>query len=176
MKARILIVDDNEAIRRALTALLQTRVDWEVCGQAQNGEEGVAKAAELHPDLIILDLVMTGMDGLRTALAIGKRSPTVPILLHTQHCSPAIELEAKKFGVRKVVAKAQPVEILFRAIEELLGAGQAIPAESSPAASAIAAATIAESTHIDTTFPSQASAASEGPPASNLGKDTPKTE
>lgn len=49
MKSRILIVDDNEAIRKALTALLGTRENWEVCGHAQNGKEGVAKTLSSSP-------------------------------------------------------------------------------------------------------------------------------
>jgi NarL family two-component system response regulator LiaR len=162
MKTRILIVDDNEAIRKALTALLETHANWEVCGQARNGKEGVAKATELKPDLIVLDLVMPVMDGFQTARAIAKVLPAAPILLHTQHYSPEIELEAKKFGVRQVVAKSHPAEKLFQALESLLSAGVAIPPEDSAVASGLTAATIAESATIDTQLPAKQSQTTEG--------------
>lgn len=171
MKARILIVDDNDAIRKALTALLETHADWEVCGQAKNGEEGVAKAAELKPDLIILDLVMPVMDGLQTSRAIAKILPNAPILLHTQHYSKVIELEAKKFGVRQVVAKSHPAEALFKAIESLLSPIPAVTIQDSAEASAFTAAAIAESSattesaKLDTVIPPKQSQTFESSPS-----------
>lgn len=178
MKTRILIVDDNEAIRRALKALLETHADWEVCGQAHNGEQGIAKAAELKPDLIILDLVMPVMDGLQTARAIAKILPAAPILLHTQHYSPQIELEAKKFGVRQVVAKAQPTESLFKAIEALLSAGLVIPPPDSTLATALTTATIAEGAAIDTATPPNQSQTTNDSTAtvSDSATNSPKME
>ncbi|HXN23690.1 MAG TPA: response regulator transcription factor [Candidatus Dormibacteraeota bacterium] len=164
MKTRILIVDDNDAIRKALTALLETHDGWEVCGQAQNGRDGLARAVELRPDLIILDLVMPLMDGLQTAREIAKILPDAPILLHTQHYSPEIELEAKKFGVRQVMAKTDPAETLFHALESLLSARTTIPGQDSAVASALTAATIAENATIDTSKPEKSSQTISEPP------------
>jgi len=60
----ILIVDDNFYIRREVGKLFKRESDFEVCGEAENGKEAIAKALELHPDLIVLDLSMPVMNGL----------------------------------------------------------------------------------------------------------------
>ena len=113
---RILIADDNSIIRRLLRALLQTRAEWKVCGEAENGQEAVSKTVELKPDLIILDLAMPVMNGLEAAREISKTMPGVPILMHTNHSSSEFELEAEKVGVRQVVSKGCSDDQFFRAV------------------------------------------------------------
>jgi DNA-binding NarL/FixJ family response regulator len=61
---RILIADDNEMVRRRLAGILSSVPRWEVCGQAIDGQEAMQKAAELLPDLILLDISMPGLSGL----------------------------------------------------------------------------------------------------------------
>ena len=80
MPFRFLIVDDNAVIRRALRVLVEGYADWQVCGEGENGFEAVAKAGELNPDLIIMDLAMPMMDGISAAREISKTSPALPIL------------------------------------------------------------------------------------------------
>ena len=75
MAIRILIADDHELMRGALRSLIEGHEGWEVCGEAEDGDEAVPKAAELNPDAIILDLVMLRMDGLEAARHILKASP-----------------------------------------------------------------------------------------------------
>jgi DNA-binding NarL/FixJ family response regulator len=120
MAARILIADDHVAVRKMLRLLVETHGGWEVCGEAENGQEAVAKAIELKPDLVLTDLAMPVMDGIRASREISAAMPTVPILMHTLHYSAALELEAKKAGVRRVVAKAERGDELFNAIGALL--------------------------------------------------------
>ena len=60
---RVLIADDHAAVRGLLRVLLENHQDWQVCGEAENAFEAVAKASQLKPDLIILDLAMPVMDG-----------------------------------------------------------------------------------------------------------------
>jgi CheY-like chemotaxis protein len=70
---RILIVDDHEAIRKGVCAILSARLDIEVCGEAANGKEAIAKTKELQPDLIILDVtmpVLSGFDDAREQTAL----------------------------------------------------------------------------------------------------------
>jgi YesN/AraC family two-component response regulator len=62
-----LIVDDNTHVRRAVCELFKREEDFTVCGEAANGREAIAKALELHPDLIVLDLSMPVMNGLDAA-------------------------------------------------------------------------------------------------------------
>jgi DNA-binding NarL/FixJ family response regulator len=118
--SRLLIADDNASVRRMLRALLETHDGWQICGDAENGLEAVAKAKELRPDLIILDLAMPVMDGLRAAREISAALPGVPILIHTLHNAPGVELEAKKAGARKIINKTEDADELLRAIEEAL--------------------------------------------------------
>jgi CheY-like chemotaxis protein len=119
MAIRILIADDNVPVRRALRQTLESRGHWEII-EAQNGEDAVIQAREAKPDLVILDLAMPVMDGMRAARVISHRFPSVPIILHTLHWSPRVEVEALKAGVRKVVAKADSATILT-AVEEMFG-------------------------------------------------------
>lgn len=120
MATRILIVDDHLVIRKMLKALLETREGWEVCGEATNGREAVTKAQELKPDLMIMDLAMPIMDGIRASRELSKAMPTVPILMHTLHYSLELEVEAKKAGIREVVAKVDSGERLMNAVEALV--------------------------------------------------------
>jgi chemotaxis response regulator CheB len=81
----ILIVDDSAVMRRAIRLFLQSRPGLEVCGEAVDGIEAIAKAEELKPDLIVLDFSMPKMNGLEAAAALQKIMPTVPIILYTFH-------------------------------------------------------------------------------------------
>src|ERR1700724_1717734 len=130
MTSRILIIDDHAVVRKMLKLLIETHPGWEVCGEAENGLEAIAKVRELKPDLIIMDLAMPLMDGIRASREISAEMPTVPILMHTLHHSSELELEAKKVGVRRVVAKAQAGEELLNAIEALLNAASTTPADT----------------------------------------------
>ena len=120
MGHRILIADDHPAIRKVLRALIESHGGWEVCGEAENGFAALGKVTELKPDLVILDLAMPVMDGIRAAREISSVMPELPILMHTMHGSPAVNLEAKKAGVTKVIGKGESGENLVGAIEELL--------------------------------------------------------
>ena len=146
MPSRLLIADDHSTVRTLLRILLESHEGWQVCAEVENGLEAVAKAAELKPDLIILDLAMPHMDGLRAAREISAALPNVPILMHTMHNSSELELEAKKAGIRKVVNKTGSGDELFAAIEELLAGSSAPPSEKNRAANRAAASLEATAT------------------------------
>jgi DNA-binding NarL/FixJ family response regulator len=120
MHSRILIADDHAGVRKMLKLMVETQAGWEVCGEAENGQQAVDMASELRPDLIIMDLAMPVMDGIRASRAISTAMPAVPILMHTLHYSAELELEAKKVGVRRVLAKAEGGDALIGAISALL--------------------------------------------------------
>src|SRR5258708_28532572 len=117
---RVLIADDHAVVRGLLRVLLENQQDWQVCGEAENGFEAVAKAGQLQPDLIILDLAMPEMDGLRAAREISTALPTVPILMHTSYNSPELDIEAKKAGVQQVLSKNGGRDHLLRASNALI--------------------------------------------------------
>lgn len=120
MPIRILIADDNPSVRTALRHLLESSGGWEIV-DVENGHQAVTKAQELRPNVIILDLVMPVMDGLAAARELSKLLPEIPLLMHTLHWSPQVELEAQKVGARKVVPKADS-KGLVSAIQQALAA------------------------------------------------------
>ena len=76
MAVRILIADDDAAIRRLLRRLIENHADWSVCGDAQDGKDAIGKAEELSPDVIVLDLAMPQMNGFQAARAITRATCT----------------------------------------------------------------------------------------------------
>jgi len=123
--ARILIAEDRESMRKALRALFRTRQHWEVCGEAQDGGDAVKKAAQLHPDLIVMDFRMHDLDGLKAANEIFRSSPSVPIVMYTMYKNEELEAMAKLVGIRRVIGKEEGALSLLRAIEAELPAAQA---------------------------------------------------
>lgn len=119
MAAQILVVDDNEVIRGRISETLKAHDGWEVCAEVENGEQALVKARELNPDLIILDLAMPVMDGLRATREIMRILPSVPIVIYTMHYAEWLELEAKKAGARGLVPKSDITKLMGVA-EDLL--------------------------------------------------------
>lgn len=119
MSNRILIVDDSPLVRQRLRALLQQHQGWEICGEAVDGRDAVVKAQLLMPDLIVLDFLMPGVDGLEAARQIAKLVPGIPILMFSMHLSKQLMEEAKAAGVRGAVAKTD-TRHLIEGMEALL--------------------------------------------------------
>jgi DNA-binding NarL/FixJ family response regulator len=117
---RVLIADDDAAIRRLLRRLIEGHADWSVCGDAEDGQQAITKAAELSPDVIVLDLAMPQMNGLQAAREISRTLPALPMLLLTvQQVSQELTREALHAGFRGAVSKNTGSEVV-RAIESLL--------------------------------------------------------
>lgn len=120
MAVRILIADDDAAIRRLLRRLIENHENWTVCGDALDGKDAVGKAAQLSPDVIVLDLAMPQMNGFQAAREISRSMPEVPILLLTvQQLSRELTSEAQHSGFKGAVSKSTGSEVV-RAIESLL--------------------------------------------------------
>ena len=108
---RILIAADNAMVRRGLRGLITRNDDWQVCGEAHNGREAVQQAHELHPDVLILDLAMPGMNGFDTARELASLEPGVEILLCTVQLSTFVVREAEKIGIAGAVSKSKVSQI-----------------------------------------------------------------
>jgi DNA-binding NarL/FixJ family response regulator len=104
---RILIVDDSSAIRQAVRCLIEQRPDWEVCGEADNGQTAIDKFRELSPDFVVLDLSMPVMNGLDAARQISVIDPAVPLLMCTLFQSEQLVSEARKAGIGGVLSKSE---------------------------------------------------------------------
>lgn len=113
-RLRVLLADDHKDLRDVVKLMLEDLAGWEVCGEAINGVEAVAKATELKPDAIILDLSMPKMDGLQAAGRISASFPNTPILLYTNYALLSdVRVQAKKSGVWEVLSKgASPAELI----------------------------------------------------------------
>ncbi len=104
---RLLIVDDNAAVRCFLRKILELQSDFEVSGEAENGRDAVAKAEQLKPDLIILDLMMPVMNGLDAAQQLKRLLPDTSIILFTQQEGREVKRLAQAAGIDAVVSKSQ---------------------------------------------------------------------
>ncbi len=119
MSTRILIVDDSPLVRQRLRDMLQQHSQWAVCGEAANGRDALEKVQLMQPDIIVLDFLMPGMDGLQTAREIGKLLPSIPILMFTMHLSQQLVEEARNVGIRGAVPKSDAGRII-EGVEALL--------------------------------------------------------
>jgi DNA-binding NarL/FixJ family response regulator len=114
-----MIVDDHPAVRKALWELFTREEDFDVCGEAENGREAIEKAQHLHPDLIVTDLSMPGMNGLEEASLLKKLMPAVPVIIYSAHVDPFVEREARSAGASVVISKSEAVTVLIRKARSL---------------------------------------------------------
>jgi DNA-binding NarL/FixJ family response regulator len=116
----VLIVDDNAFIRQALCESFKEETDFEVCGEAENGKEGIEKALELRPDLIVLDLSMPVMNGLDAARVLKRLMPTVPLILYSAFGDKLSENQVRLIGIAEVVSKSEHASVLIHKARGLL--------------------------------------------------------
>jgi DNA-binding NarL/FixJ family response regulator len=109
---RVLIVDDHVAMRRAVTRVLQSQPNIEICGEAENGRVAIEQAKRLKPDLIVLDLSMPVMNGLEAARVLRAMMPDTPILMYTSFASSNLAEEALAAGVSRVSTKSSPPALI----------------------------------------------------------------
>ena len=120
MAVRVLIADDDGAIRRLLSRLIESHSGWTVCAEARDGHEAVAKIAQLSPDVAVIDLAMPDMNGLQAGKEISEKKPGIPMLLLTvQQVSKELTTEARNAGFRGALSKNTGSEVVH-AIEALL--------------------------------------------------------
>lgn len=102
---KILVADDSPVIRKALRGMFEVEADYDLCAEAENGEEAIGLAIKHRPDLIILDFAMPVMNGIEAAREIKKTLPGVPIILFTQHSDTAMRTAISDSSVDRVVSK-----------------------------------------------------------------------
>ena len=119
---QILIVDDNEAVRRGVRLLLSFRPAWKVCGEAGDGKEALVKAKELRPDIILLDISMPGgASGLEVAVTLRREIPAAKIIMMSQHDQAQVLPRALEAGADACVEKHALSTELLPTIERLGG-------------------------------------------------------
>jgi DNA-binding NarL/FixJ family response regulator len=120
---RILIVDDHAVIRRGVQGILSTYPEWELCGEADNGQDAIRLAAELAPEVVIMDVSMPGMNGLEATRIIHDVLPETRVLLLTLHSSSEFVRSAFRAGARGYVLKSDAENELVRALNVVIGEG-----------------------------------------------------
>jgi DNA-binding NarL/FixJ family response regulator len=116
---RILLVDDSAMIRSYLRGVLEKKEGWKVVGEAEDGCRALEKWGEVSPQVTVMDFVMPEMNGLEASRQLAKTHPEAPILMITIDPSSQLEREARRVGVRGLVAKSD-LRSLVDAIGELL--------------------------------------------------------
>jgi DNA-binding NarL/FixJ family response regulator len=114
---RILIADDHDVVRAGLRQLLLERKGWEVCGEASTGRQAAAMAAELKPDVVVMDIAMPELNGLEAARQIKKSLPKAEIVVLTLHLSDQLAYEIINAGIRGYVLKSDANRDLVSAVE-----------------------------------------------------------
>ena len=126
MKIKVLIADDHTIVRAGLTALLGTEKDIEVVGEAKNGAEAVSKAVELHPDIVIMDLMMPKMDGVEATKELLRKAPSAKTILLTTYGTSDGIAHALRAGARGAVLKNADNSELAKAIRIVAQGGDYI--------------------------------------------------
>jgi DNA-binding NarL/FixJ family response regulator len=115
-KIRVLLVDDHTVVRVGLKAVLSGAGDIDVIGEASNGDEAVAIAARLEPDVIVMDITMTGSDGVTATRTISEKGLTARVLVLTMHSEEEYLLEVLRAGAAGYILKNAADRNLVEAI------------------------------------------------------------
>lgn len=113
---RILVADDHPVVRDGLVGMLNTQEDFEVVGQSSNGIETVNQAAQLRPDVVLMDLEMPEMDGVEALRRIRAARADAKVIVFTAFDTDERILSAVQAGARGYLLKGAPREEIFRAI------------------------------------------------------------
>ena len=115
-KLRILLADDHETVREGLKTILNAQADMEVIGEAPDGRSAVERTSLLHPDIVIMDVSMPGMNGLRATQAIKETCPTVKVLTLTRHAEEGYLQQLMRAGASGYVLKQSRANEVLQAV------------------------------------------------------------
>lgn len=123
---RVLIVDDHAFIRRGVETILEASPEWQVCGEASNGNDAIQLANQLSPEVVLMDVTMPGMNGLEATRIIRKEHPNVKVILLTLHESSEVLRSGFRAGANGYLLKADAEEELMKALRIVVGDGSYI--------------------------------------------------
>jgi DNA-binding NarL/FixJ family response regulator len=116
----IVLADDHHVVRQGLRALLAAEPDLSVVGEAADGPEAIEVATRCAPDVVILDLLMPGLDGLEVLRRLGRELPATRIIVLSMHSNEAYVVEALRNGARAYVLKEATGSDLVHAVREVM--------------------------------------------------------
>ena len=120
---RVLIADDHTIVRTGLRLLLKAEADIDVVGEALDGSEALKLAETYHPDVVLMDIAMPGMDGLEATRQIKARWPEIKVLVLTMHRSDEYFFEMLKAGASGYILKGAETSDLIHAVR-VVGRGE----------------------------------------------------
>ena len=139
--ARVLVADDQRVVREGLAMLLSLLQGIEVVATASDGEEALALAAQLRPDVVLMDLRMPRLDGVEATRRLREAEPDMKVIVLTTYVDDRSVVEAMRAGARGFLTKDAGAEEIQRAIAAVAGGGAAIdPAVQHHLVDAVAAA------------------------------------
>jgi DNA-binding NarL/FixJ family response regulator len=113
---RLLLVDDQVLVREGLRSLLEAKPDLEVVGEAENGQQAVAEAIALLPDVVLMDVRMPIMDGVAATRSLHDQAPQIKVLILTTFGDEEYVTQAMRYGAKGYLLKDTPSEELAEAI------------------------------------------------------------
>jgi len=117
----ILIVDDHEVVRKGVRAYLETLPEFQVVGEAASGEEAIALVTEQVPDVVLMDLIMPGMDGVETTRRVKAISPRTQVVVLTSYHEDIHIFPALKAGAISYILKDMKMEKLVDTLQRAAG-------------------------------------------------------
>ena len=114
---RILVADDHSVVRRGVRALLENHPRWKVCGEATDGRDAIAQSKKLKPDVVIMDITMTPINGLDATREILQATPKTKVVILTMHESEQVVREVLNAGAQDYVLKSEADRDLVDALD-----------------------------------------------------------
>lgn len=115
---KLLIIDDSPFIAKEIAGIIEDK-GYEIVGHAKNGEAGIDMAEKLDPDIITLDIIMPGIDGIETAKELLNRNSRAKIVMLSSLCDYDTVQEVKEIGLNYLVAKPIEPEKLLEVLEKV---------------------------------------------------------
>ena len=115
----ILLADDHHVVRKGMRAVLEAEPDFSLVGEASDGLKTVQLVEHLRPDVLVLDLMMPGLNGIEVTRQVGKRSPQTRVLILSMHANEDYVLEALRNGATGYVLKDTGMAELVKAVREV---------------------------------------------------------
>jgi DNA-binding NarL/FixJ family response regulator len=131
MAHTIFIVDDHDIIREGIKTILRRQPDYEVIGEAKDGEEALEKIGALKPDILLLDITMPKKTGLEIIEQVLKKSPSTKILIISVHKANAYVLKALQSGVKGYLSKENAADDLPLALRKIVSGQVYLDAQAS---------------------------------------------
>lgn len=117
----IVVADDHKIVRQGVRTLIESEPGFNVIGDAPNGQEAVEMVRSLHPDVLVTDLIMPGMNGIEVTRKVRQISPRTKVIILSMYDSDSYVAEALQAGAEGYVLKENGLDELVTAVREAVG-------------------------------------------------------